>query len=315
MFNYTSNNHFKFGYNGKNKFQDRLNTRDHFTAEYGVITNPELNWRESNNLAAREIYDKKQGAIVVLLSGGMDSEVCLKSFIDQNLTIKAMTLRFIDIDQKNELKEVERMRSQYQLNHEYVDVKLLDFIGGQEFNQIFEMSKCVSPIINTHLWLADQISGTPVIAQGEIHLKKDIPEGYIPGVSPYLKSRWHLTESERLCSIYKFFISKNKPAIPGFFQYLPEQLFSFLTKNTILQDLISDKIEGKLGTRSSKNLMTRQFYPDVPLRVKLHGWECVQDFHDELRKKLALRFPHHDDNFQIEVEELIEKLSGNLTKS
>jgi hypothetical protein len=207
------------------------------------------------------------------------------------------------------------MRNQYQLNHEYVDMKLLDFVEGHEFNQIFEFSKCVSPIINTHLWLADQISGTPVIAQGEVHLKKDLPAGYIPGESPYLKSRWYLIESEILCSINKFFMNKNKPAIPGFFQYLPEQFYSFLSKNDILQDLISDKIEGKLGTRTSKNLMTRQFYPDVPLRAKLHGWEGVQEFHDELRKKLATRFQEHDDNFQIEVEVLKAKLSGELPNS
>lgn len=310
MFEYTSANHFKFGYNGINHFQFRNNTKDQFSAEYGIAQNKYLNWRQANQLAAREIYEKKVGDITILLSGGMDSEICLMSFAEQNLTFKAVTLRFTDIDQSYELVHVERLKKQYGLKHEYFDLNVLDFIDSDSFYSIIDPIKCVSPIIACQLWLADQVSGTPVIAQGEVHLKKDVPSDYIPGESVYPKSNWYLYESERLCSIYQHFIQKNKPAIPGFFQYLPEQFLSYLTQNPILDSLVNDRVVGKLGTRTSKNLMSQQYYPEIPMREKRHGWESVQTQHDDLRAKLAQRFPSNDENWRIEYKKLVQIISG-----
>jgi hypothetical protein len=310
MFEYTSSNHFRFGYNGTNQFQARTTPDERFTAEFGSIWANCRDWKEANMLAARKIYEQRVGPVTILLSGGMDSEICLRSFLDQKLDIKAVSLRFTDVKQDDELKHIERLKNDLTFKHEYIDLPLLPFLESKEFLRIGDDTKCVSPIIITHLWLADQVEGTPVIAQGEVHLQKEVPEGYVPGVSPYLPSKWHLYESERLCSIYRFFISRNKPAIPGFFQYMPEQFHSFLTNNKILSNLISNKIPGKLGTRTSKNLMSKQFYPEIPMREKLHGWEAVQKIHDDLRAKLAERYSVNDESYKIEVNELINKLSG-----
>jgi hypothetical protein len=304
---YTFNNHFKFGYDGNNFFQDRPHATANFTAEYGKITKTCDDWRKSNEVAAKMIHEKAKDP-VVLLSGGMDSEICLRSFTDQGLPVKAVSLRLIDINQE-EIGHIERIKKEIYFKHQYVDLNLNKFIGSSDFYEIADSIQCVSPILVTHLWLCDQISGTPIIAQGEVHLKKDVPSDYVPGKSPYLRSSWYLYESERLCSLYRHFIKRKREAIPGFFQYLPEQFYSFLTKNKILQNLISDKVIGKLGTRTSKNLISHQFYPDVPLRTKLHGWESIQNIHDDFRACLAKRYPYNDDYYRIEVHDLIARLS------
>lgn len=311
MFEYTFENHFRFGYDNENNFSPRQSPQQKFTAEYGPISDPNvLNWRKANELAAKKIFERREGDLVLLLSGGTDSEICLRSFIDQNIPIKTITLRFQDVDQDAELKDIERLISTYSLRHEYLDIHLMEFVQSKEFYETIDAVKCVSPIIGCHLWLANQIHGTPVIAQGEAELKKQIPQDYIPGVSPYEPSPWSLYESERLCSIYVNFIQRRKPAIPGFFQYLPEQTYSFLTRNSLLSDLINHRVVGKLGTRTSKNLISQQFYPDIPLRQKLHGWENIQKFHDKLRADLALRFPHNDANCKIEYHDLVRGLTN-----
>ena len=308
MYPYTKNNHFKFGYNRESYFVDRKNEKDQFFAEYGRCEHLVNNWREANELAAQNIYDAKQGDLWVLLSGGLDSEICLESFLSQKLTCKAVTLRYMDVNHQAELQFVEKLKGKYTFHHEYIDVNLQDLLKSDEFSQLLESIKCVSPIIGAHLWAANQLHGTPIIAQGEAHLKKKISADYTPGVSPYLPAEWVLVESERLCSIYMNFIKRKKPAVPGFFQYLPEQTNSFLTNNPILKNLVANKISGKLGTRTSKNLMSKQFYPELEAREKLHGWESIQQQHDELRKQLAIKFPHSDANFEIEMQELINTL-------
>lgn len=310
MYPYTKNNHFKFGYNRESYFGDRKNEKDQFFAEYGRCERSVNTWREANELAAKNIHDAKQGDLWVLLSGGLDSEICLESFLTQKLPCKAVTLRYLDINHKTELQFVEKLKKKHAFHHEYIDVNLQDLLKSDEFISLLDSIKCVSPIIGAHLWAANQIPGTPIIAQGETYLKKIIPEDYVPGISPYLPSEWVLIESERLCSIYMNFIKRNKPAIPGFFQYLPEQTYSFLTNNPILESLIANKIPGKLGTRTSKNLMSKQFYPEMEDREKLHGWESIQEQHDELRKQMAKKFPYSDANFEIAVPELIRTLKS-----
>ena len=226
MYEYTLGNHFKFGYDGTNNYQDRSSERQIFSFEYGKARVENLSWRQANELAARQIYDRKSGEIFVLLSGGMDSEICFRSFYDQKLPVRTVSLRFLDINQAEEMSYIQKSIAKYGItNHEFVDVDIKRMIFSQIFNEIADVTRCVSPIVILHLWLANQLPGMPVIAQGEVHLKKEVPDDYVPGVSEYLPSDWYLVESERLCSIYKNFILKTTPAIPGFFQYNPEQIY------------------------------------------------------------------------------------------
>ena len=82
MFEYTLNNHFKFGYDNE-WFIDRPNKNSKWSVQYGQCNRPVKNWREECKLAASIIYDKRQGLpIDILFSGGMDSEITLRSFLE-----------------------------------------------------------------------------------------------------------------------------------------------------------------------------------------------------------------------------------------
>lgn len=309
MYHYTEDNHFKFGYSDSEPYSVRLSKEQTFCFQYGVVKDRTLSWSEANQIAAKKIFDNKVGSIYILLSGGMDSEVCLLSFLQQKLPVKTISLRFKKYSHPDEMQHIERIKQQYNISHEYVDIDLESLLESSDFLSTVEPVKCVSPIIGCHLWLANQISGTPIIAQGEVHLKKEISYDYVPGVSPYLPSDWFLFESERLCSLYMNFILNKKPAIPGFFQYTPEQIYSYLARNPYLERLLHHEIHGKLGTRSSKNLILKQFYPNIQLREKLHGWENFQELHDYHRAKLAKKFPDNDASAKIKVDDLIKALN------
>lgn len=312
MYQYTYKNHFKFGYHihGVDRyFVEKESALDIFIAAYGKCENKELSWRDANLMAARIIYDNKIGDLWLLLSGGMDSEICLRSFLDQNLPIKTASLVYKGQQNSEESFFIKKLIAEYSLKHECVEIDLDPFLDSKDFLDTVDLVQCVSPIIGCHLWLANQLPGTPIIAQGEVHLKKTISNDYVSGMSAYVPSPWYLVESERLCSIYMNFIKRKKPAIPGFFQYLPEQTYSFLTQNPYLEKLISNQIVGKLGTRSSKNLMSQQFYPEIKMRHKYDGWENMQELHTRFRVFLAERFPNSDNNWKKEVSLLIKALS------
>lgn len=311
MYQYTYKNHFKFGYQKNNNeyfFSERQSPNDVFIATYGAYEDRDLTWRQANQKAAQLIYANKISDLWLLLSGGMDSEICLRSFLDQKLTLKTVSLVYKGQQNIEESDFIKKLISEYSLKHEYVEINLETFLHSKDFLDTVDFVKCVSPIIGCHLWLANQLPGTPIIAQGEVHLKKTTTDDYVSGVSAYLPSPWYLVESERLCSIYMNFIKRGKPAIPGFFQYLPEQTYSFLTKNPYLEKLVSNQIVGKLGTRTSKNIMSRQFYPEIEMRTKYDGWENMQKLHDKYRNLLAHRFPNSDNYYRINLDQLIMQL-------
>lgn len=308
MFEYTLDNHFRFGYQSAPWFQPRQSSQQKFLAVYGTPKNFHLNWRESNRLAAREIAHRMPHPIWIMLSGGTDSEACLRTFVEEEIPVRVATLRFKGGFNRHDIEYAFSYSRETGQKLEVFDLNIEDFWNGLELYYIVDPIRCVSPILAAHLWLANQLDGTPVMAQGEPHLKKKVTDNYIPGLSPYGNEPWYLIESERLCSLYSHFILTGKPAVPGFYQYLPEQTLSFLRNNPILGDLVQNKIEGKLGTRSSKNQMVRQFYPEMEERVKYTGFETLAELHDLKRMELAQRFPDSDAYFSISYENLLNQL-------
>lgn len=309
MYEYTLKNHFRFGYDTNRWFCNRERPEDQFTAQFGRAEKKISSWREANIQACKAIRRHFDGPLWVLFSGGTDSEICIRSFFEAQIPIRVATLKFKNNLNTHDLQYVEKLKKQLGLDVTYFELDILDFFNSKEMYDIVDAIECVSPILACHLWLADQLDGVPIIAQGEPYLKKDIPSNYIAGESPYEKSPWRLVESERLCSLYKHFIFKNRPAVPGFFQYTPEQFYSYLTGNKILTDLVEDRVIGKLGTRTSKNDMAYQFYPEVEPRQKFTGFEYVENLHNLKRAELARRFPNSDQNYLIEYHELVRALA------
>ncbi len=308
MIQYTHNNHFKFGYAPNRFYQKRASAQDQFIFEYGVASGCTTDWRISNKQAAETIRANFKGDLWILFSGGTDSECCIHSFLDAEIPFKIATLRMKRNLNDHDLKYAVHFAKSHSLAIEYFDLDVEEFTQGDQLYRYTDPISCVSPILACHLWLADQVKGVPILAQGECHLKKEVPNGYKPGESLYEPSNWCLYESERACSLYMHFIKGQKPAVPGFFQYTPDQIYTFLTQNPLLKKLTNNELMGKLGTRSSKNQLIRQFYPEIELREKFTGFEKINELHDQIREKLAERYPDADSYSKENFHSLIKKM-------
>jgi hypothetical protein len=306
---YTEKNHFRFGYDGHHAYHGRTSPEQKFSFEYGRSSQRLTSWREANRLAAKSIRKNFDGPLWILFSGGTDSECVARAFWEADVPFRLATLRMEDGLNAHDLEHAFAFAQEISHPLELFDLNMREFWQSDLLYRYADPIQCVSPILVAHLWLADQVDGIPIIGQGECYLKKDIPADYVPGESPYLPSPWRLIESERLCSLYRHFILNNRPAVPGFFQYLPEQIFTFLNDNPILSDLVQNKTIGKLGTRTSKNQMVRHFYPEINERQKFTGFENISELHDKLRAHLAARFPHSDDDAAILFEDVLKMTS------
>lgn len=309
MHNLTFENHFKFGYEGQPWFEQKNSTERIFTFQYGKIKNQVTNWRQANKIAAETINASTDKTIYILGSGGMDSEVCQLAFIDAKVKFKVAIMKYENDLNEHDIRYAVKFCKQYDLPYEVFELNVSNFWSSQSLYDLVDPIYCVSAQLGCHLWLANQVKGFPILAQGEPFMKKNISVDYRPGVDVYDQSGWSYIESERLCSLYRHFILNNKEGVPGFFQYLPEQIDSYVFFESMCKDLVENKLLGKINSRSSKNKIIREHYPEIEPRRKYTGFEFMVDQDLYLQSLLRRRFINSNQDAAVSMDELKKMLS------
>lgn len=301
----SANNHFKFGYDDV-WFEFRKNTKQKWIVDYGKCRRHTENFHFECLNTAREIQENSQQKITVLFSGGVDSEVALQSFVLAGIPVTATILRFkndLNIhDMSYAIVTCEKLGVKYKI----VDLDILKFWENQLL-EYADPTYCISPQLLSTMWLADQVDEYPVLGSGECLLVKDYDDTYEAGVSPYLHSEWSLWEKEKIAAWYRHFIVKKRNACPGFFQYTPEIILSYL-RDPFVHKLTQSQIVGKLSTASSKLAIYQQHFQLVD-RPKYSGFEKIETQDAYFRKILVDRFPGTNEIFKTPVSELKQKMS------
>mgnify|MGYP001172804353 CR=1 FL=1 len=341
LFNYTWKQHFQFGYLKPESPQTDAYVRwmakreqadEVFVAKYGRGEFAFPTWREANREAARRILLECQARNLrplILYSGGLDSEIVLLSFLEaraalaseslvgHEIEIDIATFRLANDANQHDILYIQKFRQRVKdlglsnlgLQFHERELDALTFWKTDEFMELARKHQIVSPIVVCQLWLCEEMLKAradylPIIGQGEIHLVKATPPSYEPGISPYLPSKWSIVETENLCGLYRYFIQRKTPAVPGFFQYIPEQFEAQLRTNRVLHELVSNQRVGKLGTRTSKPEILAFDYPELETRPKFHGFETIEAEHDRVRKHLGTVMAECEGHWYKEVFEL-----------
>lgn len=300
-------NHFEFGYNGR-AFVNRGADSDQWYVKYGRCERQPLNFHEECMRTASVIRNNTNQPLVVLFSGGVDSEVALRSFVDAGIDVSVAILRFKNDLNVHDISWAIIICEQLKVPYKIHDLDLLNF-WKSEADSYANATYCVSPQLLTTMWLVDQIQGYPVLGSGECLLVKERPDDYVPGVSPYLHSDWHLWEKEKIAAWYRHFIVRNREGCPGFFQYTPELIYSYI-KDPFVQDLVNCRIVGKLSTESSKLKIYQQHF-QLLNRPKYTGFEKVQAQDAEYRARLLQRFPAANQVIHTRIQDLENMLKPN----
>jgi len=122
-------------------------------------------------------------------------------------------------------------------------------------------------------WAAEQIDGIPIIGSGEcyLHIQSD--------------GRYAMSEREAVTALYRYFIKKNITGIPGFFQYTPELMSSWLNHPRT-------KIFVQKGESSNSEILKSQIYEEqlgIQPRTKYNGYEKV--FYE--KKRIDEKLPYN----------------------
>lgn len=305
----TLQNHFKFGYDRK-PFVFRSSQEQNWYVEYGACQKAPLNFRDECFRTARMISQQGEKDIWVLFSGGIDSEVTLQSFVQQKIPVRVAILRLKNDLNIHDISYAVIICEQLGIEYKFFDLDILSFWENEGVDYAKD-TQCISPFLLSTMWLVDQIDGYPILGSGECLLVKRVPNDYIPGESPYSESAWDLWEKEKIAAWYRHFMIRDRSGCPGFFQYTPEIICSFLM-DPFVKSLVSNQIIGKLTTESSKLKIYQQHFQLLD-RKKYTGFEKVDEPSKKLRRHLENLFPFHNEVFKSECEQLLRKSEAELS--
>lgn len=302
MIEYTYQNKIYFSYNDTRFGTKCLDDKLEFTLS-PCTRNPKT-FKEECYEVAKTLSKKAKslGKIpTVLLSGGLDSEVVCKSFIDQNIPFETATFKFDNNLNNHEIYYVDLFCKRHGLKTNFFNIDTISFIQSPHALELYLKTCCSQPIFLNHMMLLSHIwntGGMPIVGMGDIELTKE--------------NGWKYCLYEYDLSVFRHAQNENIDGLMDFFLYTPEILLSMLNEKEILRATDPTNINARLlqNARLEKYKVYRRFWPDLASRPKFSGYEQVFDLY--YKKKIEFdqqRKIQYDDTWSIDLEK-VKKILG-----
>lgn len=268
MFNFTHNNHLKYSIGGRD-YGKRETGLEKYQVTLGAIDPAEYkktSWRQELRRTADLVLKDFGKDLVVFLSGGTDSEIVVRNFLEIGVKPRCAIIRFKDQYNDYDVKSAEELCRELDIDLIYLDFDVKDFYySGQAAELATEIQCCQI----TYLTVYENIRklSAPAIMGGELFLSKKIERN---------NTFWYYVFRENEdASAMRFSNHYQIPLVNEWFSYTPEMVLHFLNDSDI-RSLISNRITHKLSSVSSKNRILKKLFPEIKQRIKTHGFERLR---------------------------------------
>lgn len=213
-------------------------------------------------------------------------------------------IRFKDDYNHHDVGEAIDLCNHLNIPLEFVDFDVKDFLYSGQAAEFGNQLQCTQI---TYLMVYHTIMklGMPAVMGGEVLLRRNI------NTNP---SSWYYCFRENEdASAMRFTNTFGIPLVNEYFSYTPELLLHYL-KTPEIQALVSNRLNYKLASVSSKNDILKRLVSEIMVRKKTHGFEQLIAFNFEAYRTLAsqqiLRLEPSLDG--IEYNDIINQLEKNL---
>jgi hypothetical protein len=302
---FTHNNHLRYTI-GDREFGYRENSYEKYNVTIGQIDKDHYrtsNYKQELCRTADLIYQDYKSDIALFLSGGTDSEIVARNFVDIGIKPKCFVIKFKDDYNSSDVNEAIDLAAELDLDLSIIDFDVKDFLYSGEATEFGRELQCTQI---TYLMVYHSIKkiGMPAVMGGEVFLKRNI------NTDP---STWFycIRENED-ASAMRFSLKFNLPLVNEYFSYTPELLLYYL-EDPDITTLVTTKYNYKLTSVSSKNAILKKLVPEIRVRKKTHGFERLLGFNFEAYRQLTyeqiMRLESTVDG--IEINKVINILKGN----
>ena len=225
------------------------------------------------------MISKSYPDLTLFMSGGLDSEMALQSFLTAGIVPRIVTVRFPNDKNMHDIGPAMRMFEHMGLKYEILDIDPDEFVMSGEAFEIGARFQSYSFYQQLLMKLTLEYNA-PMITIDEIELEKLPSINWETGEH---HDRWCFLKKEDQDGVWRRFADATGiPALNNFYSYSPESILAFLQLPTI-DDLINDRIPGKLGWTSSKMKIYSHLGYNFRKRPKWHGVENYMHLWDYVR--------------------------------
>lgn len=246
-----------------------------------TITRPVKSYYEELKENARVIRDTFSGELGLLLSGGIDSEVILRTYVDLKIPIKVYICKYRNDHNIHDYNCAIKICESLNITPCVIDFDLEKFFENEAYDM---WTKChaTGPGWLPHLKMAEYVDGLPIIGSGEAYYRRTSRDMSI-------KYPWvfEIDEAPHHWATYHKTIGRD--AITDWYEYSPEIIVAY-TQLPYVQQLITDNVPGKLDNVSSKAVIHREYWPDLFDRMKLVGFEGPKPDKEKLFPPFMIEF-------------------------
>lgn len=304
MFEYTENNHYRFGFNDID-----------WSLTHDSQVDPVYHWTIGNIKkrqdflsscidAAHSISDRAVGRICVALSGGMDSELACRSLIAAGVDFYSVTVRFTNGSNHHDIRHGLDFCKSFGIKNEILDIDILDFMHNGMWNYIKEFHM-ISPQIPLQLWLLDQVNDHMIFCGGDLRISR--PLGQSTG--------YHIIVKPQTTTVHRAMIARGKTGCPYFFLQNPEQPWSLINDDLTKMWLKHSFSMKQHSIKYFKPLIYEKHFPGLTPRQKKTGFEHMEELDLSVRNKLEQLYKkkYHGD-IVVPLEEFNNLLEGKKTQ-
>jgi len=281
--NFTHNNHLTYTI-GDRLFGNRETPYEKFKVNVGKIDldyYKTSNWLEEQYRTADIIYKEFGKDLVVLFSGGTDSEIVLRAFKKIGITPRAVFIRFTQDYNIIDSQIAKSIADELGIKLEFINFDVKEFYRSGEASELASTLQCRQIAYLTVYYNILKMQA-PAVMGGEMLLRRHVDQR---------GSKWYycIRENED-GSAMRFSTKYNIPLVNEWFSYTPEMMGYYLDHPDI-QSLMNTKFNYKLASVSSKNKILKSLMPEIVDKIKTHGYERLLGFNGETYRELYLTHP------------------------
>lgn len=275
-----------------------------FRIKYRPVGRALGSWRDEVIETAGRIHAAAEGRPLLLgLSGGIDSEVMARGFLEANIPFQGLSLRYTDDLgglNDHDIKHAEEFCREHEIPHEIINLDFKRFFLDRGEEYIQQGYRAVNMFRFTQLMVletAEARGSAAVMAGGEqLYYSRD-------GVT-YIQSSPDFSVPVQWCYDHRtrhfpYFFRQNSEI---FAAYQQEPLIKLMLANPFYH-------ENPVPNASlEKMIVYHGYFPDMPRRRKYHGFERILDFRRQQQDSLKERFPDLDEKIYLSVPRIQAEL-------
>jgi hypothetical protein len=258
-----------------------------FTMTYKPLTRAPMRWREEVLATAQHIADSETRPLVVCMSGGIDSEVIARAFIELGVSFSALTAEFTDGSNTHDTDHARRFCAAQGITQHWLKLDPVQAFGDGMERWISDGYEAWSPYRYLQLYLLERAER---LGACSVH-------GGGTDCQTYFTVNHQICYKQNsgvVCAL-QWMARNHQRHYPYFYSSTPEMVAAY-QQIDLIAVMLRDSNYFRSFSRSSyspeKQIVMHAQWPGMAPRPKYDGFENIRAQADSVSRSMADRFPH-----------------------